>query len=105
MDNFLRVSFKYRKNPFNYESQNGENEKNVGKSSKKSSKKAVSKEAILQLCSSEKSLKEIVEYFGYKDIYKFKNKYINPLLKSEKIRMTIPEHPKNRNQKYIITNQ
>lgn len=105
MDNFLRVSFKYKKNPFNYESQNDENEKNVGKSSKKSSKKAVSKEAILQLCSSEKSLKEIVEYFGYKDIYKFKNKYINTLLKSEKLRMTIPEQPKNRNQKYISINQ
>ncbi len=75
--------------------------KSSKKGSKKSSKKAVSKEAILQLCSTEKSLKEIAEYFGYKDIYKFKNSYINPLLKDEKLQMTIPEQPKNRNQKYI----
>ena len=53
------------------------------------------------LCKTEKSLKEIVGYFGYKDVYKFKNNYINPLLEQEKIQMTIPEKPKSRNQKYI----
>ena len=52
----------------------------IEKSSKKSSKKSVSEEIILQLCKTEKSLKEITEYFGYKDVYKFKNNYLKPLL-------------------------
>lgn len=97
MDNFLRVSFKYRENPFNYEQKITENETKQEKSSKKS----VIKDDILELCNTGKSLKEITEYFGYKDIYKFKNSYINPLLKDEKLQMTIPEQPKNRNQKYV----
>lgn len=71
------------------------------KSSKKSSKKTVDEEQLLNLCKIEKSLKEIAQYFDYKDIYKFKNKYLNPLLNSGRLKMTIPEQPKNRNQKYI----
>ena len=38
---------------------------------------------------------------GYKDVYKFKNKYINQLLKQNKLKMTIPDKPKSKNQKYI----
>ena len=64
-------------------------------------RKAVSEKKILQLCKSEKSLKEIVEYIGCKDVYKFKNNYLNPLLEQQKLKMTIPSQPKNRNQKYI----
>ena len=71
------------------------------KGSKKGSKKTVDEEQLLNLCKIEKSLKEIAQYFDYKDIYKFKNKYLNPLLNSGKLKMTIPEQPKNRNQKYI----
>ncbi len=71
------------------------------KGSKKSSKLAVSKEQILELCKTEKSLKEIAEHFGYKDVYKFKNNYINELLNEHKLEMTIPDKPKSRNQKYI----
>ena len=71
------------------------------KGSKKGSKKTVDEEQLLNLCKIEKSLKEIAQYFDYKDIYKFKNKYLNPLLNSGRLKMTIPEQPKNRNQKYI----
>ena len=99
MDHFLRVSFKYKENPFEYEDTAKTKSSKLG--SKKSSKKAVSEEQILELCKIEKSLKEIVEYFGYKDVYKFKNSYINPLLEENKLQMTIPDKPKSKNQKYI----
>lgn len=99
MDHFLRVSFKYKENPFEYEDTAKTKRSKLG--SKKSSKLAVSEEQILELCKTEKSLKEIAEYFGYKDVYKFKNNYINKLLEENKLRMTIPDKPKSRNQKYV----
>ena len=100
MDHFLRVSFKYKENPFEYDDTAKTKSSKLG--SKKSSKLAVSEHQILELCKTEKSLKEIAEYFGYKDVYKFKNNYINKLLEENKLRMTIPDKPKSRNQKYII---
>lgn len=56
---------------------------------------------ILDFCNEPRSLKEILEHCGYKNARNFREKYINPLLKDEKLKMTIPEQPKNRNQKYI----
>ena len=100
MDHFLRVSFKYKENPFEYEDTTKTKSSKLG--SKKSSKLAVSEEQILQLCKTEKSLKEIAQHFGYKDVYKFKNNYINKLIEQDKLQMTIPDKPKSRNQKYII---
>ena len=99
MEHFLRVTFKYRENPFEYDDTAKVKSSKLG--SKKSSKLAVSEEQILELCKTEKSLKEIAQHFGYKDVYKFKNNYINPLLKQNKIQMTIPDKPKSRNQKYV----
>lgn len=99
MDHFLRVSFKYRENPFEYDDAAKTKSSKLG--SKKSSKLAVSEQQILELCKTEKSLKEIAQHFGYKDVYKFKNKYINSLLEKNKLQMTIPDKPKSRNQKYI----
>ena len=99
MEHFLRVSFKYKENPFEYDDTAKIKSSKLG--SKKSSKLAVSEQQILELCKTEKSLKEITEHFGYKDVYKFKNKYINQLLKQNKLKMTIPDKLKSRNQKYI----
>lgn len=56
---------------------------------------------ILEFCNEERSLKEIAEYCGYRNVRTFRENYINPLLKENKIKMTIPEQPKNRNQKYV----
>lgn len=100
MEHFLRVSFKYKENPFKYDDTAKNKSSKLG--SKKSSKLAVSEQQILELCKTEKSLKEITEHFGYKDVYKFKNNYINKLLEENKLKMTIPDKPKSRNQKYII---
>ena len=99
MDHFLRVTFKYKENPFEYDDTAKVKSSKLG--SKKSSKLAVSEEQILELCKTEKSLKEIAQHFGYKDVYKFKNNYINSLLEQNKLQMTIPDKPKSRNQKYI----
>ncbi len=99
MEHFLRVSFKYKENPFEYDDTVKTESSKLG--SKKSSKLAVSEKQILELCKAEKSLKEIVQYFGYSDVYKFKNNYINQLLEQGKLQMTIPDKPKSRNQKYI----
>ncbi len=56
----------------------------------------------MDFCIEPKSLKEIIEYFGYKNARGFREKYINPLLKENKLRQTIPDKPRNRNQKYIV---
>ena len=101
MEHFLRVSFKYKENPFEYDDTAKTESSKLG--SKKSSKLEVSEKQILELCKTEKSLKEIVQYFGYFDVYKFKNNYINHLLEQGKLKMTIPDKPKSRNQKYIST--
>lgn len=99
MEHFLRVTFKYRENPFEYDDTAKVKSSKLG--SKKSSKLAVSEKQILELCKTEKSLKEIAQHFGYKDVYKFKNNYINSLLEKNKLQMTIPDKPKSRNQKYV----
>lgn len=99
MEHFLRVTFKYRENPFEYDDTAKVKSSKLG--SKKSSKLAVSEEQILELCKTEKSLKEIAQHFGYKDVYEFKNNYINSLLEQNKLQMTIPDKPKSRNQKYV----
>ena len=99
MEHFLRVSFKYKENPFEYDDTAKIKSSKLG--SKKSSKLAVSEQQILELCKTEKSLKEITEHFGYRDVYKFKNNYINKLLEENKLKMTIQDKPKSRNQKYI----
>ena len=94
MDHFLRVSFKYKENPFEYD------EKTDKKTTKKIKVKPQEKD-VLNFCKDAKTLKEITTYFGFKDISTFKKNYINPLLEKGTLQLTIPEQPKNRNQKYI----
>ena len=56
---------------------------------------------ILEFCVSEKTAKEIAEFCGYKGIDRFKRNYLKTLLVQNKIKMTIPDKPKSKNQKYI----
>ena len=102
MDHFLRVSFKYKENPFEYEEKT--DKKTTKKTDKKTTKKIKVKpqeKDVLNFCKDAKTLKEITTYFGFKDISTFKKNYINPLLEKGTLQLTIPEQPKNRNQKYI----
>lgn len=99
MDNYLRVIFKYRENPFEYKDKGSELE--TGKKTGKKTSKKPSEDDILNFCRESKSLKEIALNFGYKDIDTFKNNYLKPLIDKKLLQMTIPEQPRNRNQKYI----
>ena len=102
MDHFLRVSFKYKENPFEYDEKT--DKKTIKKTDKKTTKKIKVKpqeKDVLNFCKDAKTLKEITTYFGFKDISTFKKNYINPLLEKGTLQLTIPEQPKNRNQKYI----
>lgn len=94
MEHFLRVSFKYKENPFRYE------EKTDKKTTKKMKAKPQEKD-ILSFCKDAKTLREIAEHFGFKDIATFRKNYLNNLIENDKIKMTIPNQPKNRNQKYV----
>ena len=102
MDHFLRVSFKYKEDPFEYDEKT--DKKTTKKTDKKTTKKIKVKpqeKDVLNFCKDAKTLKEITTYFGFKDISTFKKNYINPLLEKGTLQLTIPEQPKNRNQKYI----
>ena len=57
--------------------------------------------AVLDFCMTEKSKQEICSFIGYRNLTYFTRKYLNPLLKSGQIKMTIPDKPNSRNQRYI----
>lgn len=56
---------------------------------------------IIDFCKIPRSKKDICAYLGYKNLTFFSRKYLNPLLETEKLIMTIPAKPKSRNQKYV----
>ena len=58
-------------------------------------------DAILKFCESPHSKKEIAEHCGYRDVKSFSTKYLKPLLESGKLKMTIPDKPNSKNQKYV----
>ena len=60
---------------------------------------------ILTLCSVPRSLKEIVRRMGFSNRIKFKQKYINPLLKKGLLEMTNPKKPNTPTQKYVTSMQ
>ena len=80
--------------------ENKKTQENAQETHKKRTRNA-QEDFILDFCNEQRSLKEILEHCGYKNARSFREKYINPLLKDEKLKMTIPDQPKNRNQKYI----
>lgn len=92
----------YPKELINVKNNKENAQENAQEKNKKRTRK-VSEKSILNYCIEPKTIKEIAEKFGYKNIRNFRERYINPLLVERKLKMTIPEQPKNRNQKYIST--
>lgn len=55
---------------------------------------------IIEFCKEPKSRKEIADMLGISTIYYVTQNYINPLVESGKLKMTRPEAPKSKNQKF-----
>ena len=51
------------------------------------------------------SAKDICFDFGFKDVYKFRRDYINPLVDGGLLEMTIPDKPTSSNQKYVLSEE
>ena len=56
---------------------------------------------IIEFCKQEKNIFEIMNYIGYKNRTRFRRDYIKPLVENGKLKMTIPNKPTSKNQKYI----
>lgn len=60
---------------------------------------------ILKFCQTEKSKQEICSHLGYRNLTFFTRKYLVPLIQSGQLRMTLPDKPRSRNQKYVAENK
>ena len=58
---------------------------------------------ILEFCVTEKNKQEICSFVGYKNLTYFTRKYLKPLILSGQLKMTVPDKPNSKNQKYITT--
>jgi len=71
---------------------------------KEQDKEQVTIQDLIQFCSVPRSRKEMQEFVGLAGRRNFSEKYIKPLLGAGKIKMTIPDKPNSRNQKYQKVN-
>lgn len=58
---------------------------------------------IIKYCNVERNIYEIMNFIGYKNRTRFRRDYIKPLVEREKLKMTIPDKPTSKNQKYIAS--
>ena len=58
---------------------------------------------ILVLCVEPKTKREIANACRFKDIKYFTQNFIAPLMQSGQLKMTIPDKPNSKHQKYITT--
>jgi len=58
---------------------------------------------ILDICKKPQSVQEIMKQIKWSNRTKFRNKFINPLLDTAFIQMTIPDKPNSSKQQYQIT--
>lgn len=56
--------------------------------------------ALLEFCQTPRTRQEITAYLGLKTTYHVSKVYIDPLVESNQLCMTIPEHPRSRNQRF-----
>lgn len=58
---------------------------------------------LVDTCAEPKTREEMMAYLGLVNRDHFRKNYLKPLLDSGKIKMTIPDKPKSKNQKYVKT--
>lgn len=58
---------------------------------------------LLNFCTTPKSREEVLDFIGISNHYKNYTKHILPLLEESLLEYTIKANPKDRNQKYVIT--
>ncbi len=58
---------------------------------------------IIEFCKDEKNIFEIMEKVGYKNRTRFRRDYIKPLVEEGLLKMTVPDKPTSKKQKYIAT--
>ena len=56
---------------------------------------------LLAYCKQARSRLEIMDYMNMNDRKNFNRRFLNPLLDDGKLRMTLPDKPTSRYQKYI----
>ena len=56
---------------------------------------------LLEFCRTPRSRSEITEHLGMTTSFYAMQRYMQPLLKNGQLKMTIPEAPKSKNQKYV----
>ena len=71
--------------------------------SKEQVEEQVNFSALLEFCKTPKTRAEMQEFCKIQGRKKFNESYLKPLLAQEKLKMTIPDKPKSKNQKYIST--
>ena len=66
-----------------------------------SRKQGTNKSALLEFCKVPRSRKEIADFVGVSTIFYVMRRYVQPLLETGELVMTIPDKPKSSNQKYM----
>ena len=56
---------------------------------------------ILDFCAMPRSRQEIMDHLGLVNQKHFRERYLKPMVGSGRLRMTIPDKPKSKNQKYV----
>lgn len=72
---------------------------------KKNPKYKMGDKELLAYLSEERTRQEIVDFLGMDSVTYAMQKYINPLIEAGKVKYTIPEKPKSRNQRYIAVKE
>lgn len=120
MDNFIRINFYFNTNVIDYlNDKTGELDDNEIKKVKRVvanlsqdnktyneirfDRKKEKQELILEFCETPRSTKEIMDFIGLTHRPTFIYTYLNPLVSSGKLEMTIPDNPNSMYQKYITS--
>ena len=63
------------------------------------------KDKILEYCTTPRSSREIMAHCGYTNKKNFSAKYLLPLVSMGRIKMTLPNEPTSRFQKYVTSRE